>query len=107
MKITEFLEFYKDIFPVGEGWRDLVTKLVNDIMAIDKTVEITQVKEKFGELRFYVSSSSEQVFNLIEQAEAESLKICEICGIRENVTTQGAWLLTLCSKCRKEHKNDN
>ena len=102
MKITEFKSYYKKYFPVGEGWRPLVTKLVEDIIKIDSTIEISQIKEKFGTLRFYINYGNDEIFDLIEKAEQESSKICENCGTRENVTTKGSWLLTLCEKCRKE-----
>lgn len=106
MKIDEFSRHYKDSFPVGEGWKPLVEKLVGDIIKIDPDVEVTQVKEKFGGLRFYVSGANDQVYDLIEQAEAVSLKICEECGTGVTVTTKpvNGWILTLCRKCRKARK---
>lgn len=100
MKITEFNNYYKSYFPVGKGWRSLVTKLVEDIMVIDKEIEIVQVKEKFGGLRFYIFGGYGQINRLIEQAEIESFKTCEQCGTKENVETKGDWILTLCEKCR-------
>ncbi len=102
MKITEFNKHYKSYFPVGEGWRPLVEKLVNNICAIDKKVEILQIKEKFGTLRFYINGGNDKIYKLIEEAEAESGKICEHCGSREDVTTEGDWILTLCNKCRQK-----
>ena len=96
MKIKDFKEHYKDHLPVGEGWRPLLTKLAEDITKIDPNVEISQIKEKFGTLRFYISYGSEEVFQLIEKAETESGYICETCGTKEGVTTEGGWLLTLC-----------
>jgi hypothetical protein len=106
MLITEFKDNYKDFFPVGFGWRPLVEKLVDDIIAIEPEVDVTQVKEKFGGLRFYTGGASDEVYALIDNAEEESFKICENCGTRENVTTKGGWLITLCDKCRKE-RNEN
>jgi len=104
MQITEFKGTYKDFFPVGAGWRPLVEKLVDDIIAIDQEVEVLQVKEKFGGLRFYVGGASEEVYALIGKAEEESFKICERCGTNDNVSTKGGWLLTLCDKCREAKK---
>lgn len=102
MKITKFKEYYKGCFPVGKGWRPLVEKLVDDIIKIDKEIEITQIKEKYGGLRFYIYGGNKEIHNLIDKAEAESYKICENCGVKENVTTEGGWLLTLCKKCKKD-----
>ena len=102
MKITDFKKHYKDYFPVGEGWRGLVEKLVEDIIKIAPDVEISQIKEKFGGLRFYIDYGTDEVFDLISKAEQESFKICEGCGTKENVTTEGGWILTLCKTCRKK-----
>ena len=102
MQITEFKDTYKEYFPVGGGWRSLVEKLVDDIIAIDPEVSVMQVKEKFGGLRFYVGGASDKVYALIDNAEEESFKICERCGTRDNVSTKGGWLSTLCDKCRED-----
>lgn len=106
MKITEFEKTYKQTFPVGEGWRKLVTKLVRDVIKIDSTVDVSQVKEKFGGLRFYIggvdTKKSKAVYHLIDKAERESYKTCESCGTKKGVTTKGSWILTLCDKCRKK-----
>ena len=101
MKIKEFKKIYKKCFPVGEGWRKLVEKLVSDIEKIDPDISIAQVKEKFGGLRFYIVGGDENVYRLINAAVQNSLKICEQCGTKENVTTKGGWILTLCEKCRR------
>lgn len=104
MKITEWNQRHVEYFPVGEGWRPLVEKLVCDIRSIDTEVEVSQVKEKFGGLRFYIYGGSDEVDELIDKAERESYKICEKCGTRENVTTEGnGWILTLCKTCRSNH----
>ena len=103
MKITEFESSYKDFFPVGEGWKPLVLKLVKDIIAIDPEIEVSQVKEKFGGLRFYIWGGNNKVYALIEKAELKSYKICEACGATKNVYTKGSrgWISTLCDKCRR------
>lgn len=108
MKITEFTKHYKDgYFPVGEGWRPIVEKLVKDIMTIAPDTHISQIKEKFGTLRFYCSGDGgDDVFKLIQEAEWESGKTCERCGTKENVATEGGWILTLCKKCRKARNNE-
>jgi len=101
MDIKKWIEYHKEYFPVSEGWRSLVTKLCKDIIDIDNTIEVVQVKEKFGGLRFYIYGGNDKVYELIKKAEAESLTICENCGSKENVSTKGDyWLLTLCDKCR-------
>lgn len=88
---------------VGDGWYDLIDKLCADIMAEnpDENFRAAQVKEKFGGLRFYTYGGNEAINKLIDKAENDSYAICEDCGSCENVTSEGAWITTLCSACRK------
>ena len=85
----------------GDGWFDLIDKLCEDILKVDTTTVATQVKEKFGSLRFYVSSAEDEVFDLIDKAENASEEICEECGA-PGKTEGKMWLKTLCKKCLKE-----
>ena len=98
LKITKFKSHYKNYFPVGEGWRPLVEKLVDDIIKIDKNVEIAQCKEKFAGLRFYIYGGNKEINDIIEEAEQKSYKICEKCGKPGRLRKNG-WLKTLCDKC--------
>lgn len=109
MKITEFAEHYKDgYFPVGKGWRHIVENLVKEIIKIAPNTKITQIKEKFGTLRFYCwGDGNDEIFKLIQKAVQESGETCEGCGTKKNVTTKGSWILTLCDKCRKVYNKEH
>lgn len=61
-------------------------------------VEIMQIKEKFGGLRFYVMQGSDELFDAINAAEEESLKLCELCGEPGSLRKTGGWLRTLCDR---------
>ena len=65
---------------VSAGWYRLVVTLNQELAEIDPWYEIYQVKEKFGTLRYYCSSSDERSRRLIRTAEMESATICETCG---------------------------
>jgi hypothetical protein len=41
--------------PVGKGWCGIIDQLDKDITELDPDYSITQVKEKFGTLRYYAS----------------------------------------------------
>jgi len=55
----------------------------------------SQVKEKFGGLRFYVEGSSDKHYNYISFAESMSYRTCEECGSPGRTYHQG-WHRTLC-----------
>lgn len=61
-----------------------------------KTVPVaTQVKEKFGGLRFYVNGATDKHWNYISFAENMSYRTCEQCGAPGKRYTDG-WHQTLC-----------
>jgi len=49
----------------------------------------------------FLRTTEEKIYDLIEQAERDSYKICEICG-RPGEARGGGWIKTLCDKCVKE-----
>ena len=89
---------------VGKGWNKLIESCYN--ICLENDVEIWQIKEKFGGLRFYVGSAPNIVHEIIDQVEGESYNICELCG-RDGKVGGKSWLKCLCSDCRKEHSNEN
>ena len=68
-----------------DGWLTLIETLCRVLQAETNQVEApqvvaTQIKEKFGTLRFRVRNASERQRAMIEFAEAMSERICETCG---------------------------
>jgi len=99
--ITESLMAFG--FECGDGWFVLIKKLCEKLQALNLTdFEVIQVKEKFGGLRFYVDSveaeKADKVYRLINKAEQKSFKICERCGKRGTLNTEG-WMKTRCHSC--------
>lgn len=84
---------------VGEGWGDIIERLVTDLQKFDWDGQVTQVKEKFGGLRFYIEDGSTEIFNRIHEAENESYKICESCGKPGKLDQREYWVRTLCPDC--------
>ena len=88
-----------------KGWYPIIDQLIMDINKVDSSIGILQIKEKFGGLRFYVDNHSEEVYNLISDAERKCWHTCEDCGSTKNVTTAGSgWLRTLCEECHNKRK---
>jgi len=92
-----------DASPHHPGWLSLINPL-KEMCALEG-VEILQIKEKFGGLRFYVDGGSKELQQAIRWAMDESLKMCEKCGSREDVEAKTSpplhvWIKTLCEDCR-------
>jgi len=60
----------------------------------------SQVKEKFGTLSFYMSSATDEMWDLISEAERKSGETCEDCGAPGR-RRGGGWIVTLCDECAK------
>ena len=99
-------------FPVPceceDGWFDLIYKLCSDIKQVLSAdfndFFVTQVKEKYGGLRFYVTYGNEEIFDLINAAEAKSEMTCEVCGEVGEIRNQ-YWAKTLCDGCNGVSQN--
>jgi hypothetical protein len=93
---------------VGKGWFGILTQLCQNIQShIDwkkgecAQVEVEQLKEKFGGLRFYYTGGDEYISGLVTMAESMSGITCEECGAPGESGGQG-WISTLCETHRTE-----
>lgn len=110
---SDFLKnTYPELFPKNfyfeceDGWFDLLCETAFKIYTTGQVPIATQIKEKFGGLRFYVDSFIEEVFVIIEGAEAESYTICEVCG-KPGEIRRGGWVKTLCEEHHIERESRN
>jgi hypothetical protein len=98
-------------FEHGDGWYPIIDSLCDNIQNhIDwqtkqgKTVPqvvATQVKEKFGTLRFYYNGGDDVIDGMVRMAESWSAVACEECGAPGTQNSRG-WIKTLCETHRKE-----
>ena len=86
-------------FECGDGWFDIIWDLSAKLEPLG--VIASQVKEKYGTLRFYIYNGSDEAFDLIDQAELASGRTCEECG-EPGKTTDMGWARTLCSSCEEK-----
>jgi hypothetical protein len=101
-------------FDCGDGWYDLINFLCAHIQnhivygrgGDAPQVVVMQVKEKFGELRFYVDGGDEYIIGLITMAESMSRRICEICGNKGKNRNDG-WITTRCDSCHRMESNND
>jgi len=90
---------------VGPGWVPLVQQLHEELLAVNPDYQVAQVKEKFGELRVYLSMDNRQLplMQAVGVATAKSVTICEWCGEPGTCGEASAfWIKTLCDQHRAE-----
>jgi hypothetical protein len=108
-------------FENNDGWEPLIRRLANKLEPlivkwIDEKIQqndmqlleswgfprASQVKEKYGTLCFYMTHATDEMYDLINKAEAESAKTCEQCGKKGKLRGK-SWYYTLCNSCWKKH----
>lgn len=88
---------------VGEDWHPIIRELVADLERLGWDSSIFQIKEKFGELRFYIGAGSDGIFDRIDATTAKSRCTCEVCGASGMLQDDGAgWYKTRCRKHLKD-----
>jgi hypothetical protein len=93
-------------FACSQGWEKLLDKAFGELKALGWSGEIYQVKEKFGTLRMYVDKNGKEEFReIIQRAEEESGRTCEVCGSPGTTGGKG-WILTLCGDCRSKREEE-
>ena len=114
-KYPEFFDWVKDKDPkapihsiqlgieCGDGWYDLLDSLMESIKGYCSAnkipfIQITQIKEKYGGLRFYYNGGNDIIFGMTWFSEDLSLKTCETCG-RPGELRPGNWFVTSCNSC--------
>jgi hypothetical protein len=90
-------------FECGNGWFPLIKDLITDLIELGWDKQTCQVKEKFGALRFYINTGSDEIFKKIHSYENKSYEICETCGEKGELRLVG-WYKTLCNKHHEERK---
>lgn len=107
-QLNDLVDRYPKIFPKGfyfeclNGWYGLLDALCDRLQERvdvhgDPQVVAQQVKEKYGTLRFYVDVASPEQLALIDQAEADSARICDICGAQGMLRNDG-WMRSRCDQ---------
>ena len=96
-------------FECGDGWTEILVTLcqkIQDHLAtlpseVSKDIVAVQVKEKYGTLRFYLSSLDEVIDQYINDAETSSANTCENCGKPGKVRGRN-WVYSACEEHTRE-----
>jgi len=84
----------------NNNWEDWPSYNAREPKPVDQPIEqlvATQIKEKFGGLRFYCNGGDEFTEGLIQMAEIMAECTCEVCGKPGSARNSG-WIKTLCDE---------
>lgn len=110
-------------FDVGDGWYQILDSLCGQIQHYTDwnndnyakgykqykqvpQVIATQVKEKFGGLRFYYDGGDDHISGMVRMAESWAANTCETCG-NPGTIRHGGWIRSLCDKHEEEYQERN
>ena len=82
-----------------DAWLPLIDRLIVDLKIMGWTGVIAQIKEKFGELRFYAEDTTPGMDARIDAASVTSRTTCEVCGQQADVQTIRSWQRAICADC--------
>ena len=102
-------------FP-GDGWYNIIDSLCATIKNREYNLKLhkkeyvpvvaTQVKEKYGGLRFYYNGGDDYIEGAVSMAEYMSEMTCEKCGKPGKVRGR-SWMYTACDEHTRNEDKDN
>lgn len=100
-----FIPTFTELDAMETGWRNAFgIQMCKEIKtALKKNnclrkYRITQIKEKYGSLRWYDTGAPEEVHKIISKYEQISAKTCIICGKSAKYISKG-WISPYCENC--------
>ena len=96
-----------DGFCCGDGWFDLVHRASQKLEKLiieykknnphdPKPPRAFQVKQKYGALVIYMSHGTDEMDDVLKEAEERSYRICEKCGCPGKVRSEKRFVQSLC-----------
>ncbi len=109
--LSDYL-FTRGGLSIGQGWYPLIDSLLEKITEHKSKEDVdfapTQIKEKFGRLRFYYIGGDKYIDDLVSKAEADSENICSECsGEKLDSGTRNGWILSICDECKRSRFSEN
>lgn len=85
---------------IGRGWALLFENCLRELQLIDFPCKISQIKEKFGELRIYFDvKMTPEASEIVDKACSLSRKTCIICGQPGKIDMLDGWYQCFCDSC--------
>ena len=102
---------YTELDAMPDGWRrafgiKMCEEIREELVKYNylNKYRIAQIKEKFGELRWYDLGipRNSKIWDIIDKYTELSHHTCMICGRPAETSSDGYWLYTLCDKCKEK-----
>lgn len=102
-----------DVFmSIGEGWYPIVDEMLTEIerycdendLKYPQNVCVLEIKEKFGQLRVYLSYQNVESYEIldieeiVDKYESKSITMCEQCGKEGKLRGERGVYVTLCDE---------
>lgn len=94
-KFPDIYQTNSEIY-INVGWNDIVYELFENINLTRLPIQVSQVKEKFGGLRFYYTPQDPTIDQLIINAKHKASQSCQKCGEKGTLIYNDGWLAILC-----------
>lgn len=108
IKLDDLVGDYPGVFEsakyvdVGVGWLGLIRDFVDEALKHDRSLQIFEIKEKWGGLRIWCDTNVLGARLAKDKAEVKSSMICEACGspgfLRRPPPGKYAWWRCLCDE---------
>jgi hypothetical protein len=98
------IEWNENVNDPDFEWTAFVKREEREVPKLIEQVVATQIKEKFGTLRFYYSGGDEFIRGLESMAASMTSRTCEECGSpgTSRSTKKQRWIRVLCDKHAEE-----
>lgn len=102
---------YTELDSMPNGWRKafglMICEELREALLKDNMLEsyrIVDIKEKFGQLRWYDNGGTQEIFDIIRKYEYISEHTCIICGKFDVSLFDDGWVCPYCDKCFIDRK---
>lgn len=114
LEVIHCVPTYTEMDAMEYGWRKAFGKqLLKDVKTELKSkgllhkYRITQIKEKWGELCWYDSGGTKELFDILRKYERLSYRTCYNCGKPAKYRTVRGWILPYCEDCISQDDLDD
>ena len=91
------------------GWDEIVYELSEKIRTycdnMKVVIHVSQVKEKFGGLRFYYRPHDKNIDKFIAESAKKTFETCQICGEHDSLSNNYGGLSVLCATHKEKMRN--